>query len=300
MNSRIWDAVIIGGGPAGMSGALILGRSRKRVLVLDQEEPRHAVALGVHNFLTREGISPSELRRIGGEQIAQFPTVTFQHAQVIQIDRQGEGPLTLLTDQGESIVTRSLLLATGVRDLHPDIAGFQDHWGQDINVCPYCHGWEARDQPIAVVVSGEHAAIKALLLRGWSDDVMLFTQGGALNDAHAAALRDAKIPIEAGFIVGFEGAPGRLTGLRLGDGRFVERSSVFIELAQEPLPVVAALNLPMLDGAFIAIDGTQRTEDPRIWAAGDCTTRMQTVAGAVAAGTVAGAVINHSLTVPNF
>ncbi len=293
-----WDVIIVGGGPAGMSAALVLGRARKRVLVIDTQRPRHAVADGVHNLLTREGISPAELRKIGRAEISAFPTTRFLDDCVAEVDRTDPHTLHIQTTSGQRYSAPTLLLAVGVEDVHPDLPGYAAMWGASVHVCPYCHGWESRDKAIGVISHDPKMLHKALLLRGWSDDITLFTDGTQLDDEELARVARAGIALELGRVVALEGDGPKLHGLRLEDGRVIGREVLFVHPSQRPIPLVRALGLTMQDDAFILTDPTTRvTSDPRIWAAGDCTTPMQAVVAAMATGMEAAAHINATLTI---
>lgn len=297
MESQETDVVVIGGGPAGMNAALVLARSRKRVVVLDAEQPRHGVADGVHNFISREGIDPWELRRISRAQIMEYPGVRFEQAVVTQIEDAG-ALVEVKTAAGAVYRARAALLALGVRDIHPTWHGWSEVWGKTANQCPYCHGWESRDRPLAVVVSDSIIAPYAALIRGWSEDVMVFEDGHPLSAEERAKLAQANIPVKAGKIVALHQRAGQLEAIELEGGERVARQGIFRHQKQEPLELVRALNLE-LEGAYIKLSGMQQTSRARLWAAGDCTTQMQTVVGAMAQGMAAGASINMALTVPN-
>lgn len=294
-----WDVVIVGGGPAGMSAALVLGRARKRVLMVDAARPRHAVADGVHNLLGREGVAPAELRRIGRAEIAALPTTREVHDAVARVDRDRPDALVVHTAGGARHTARALVLAVGVEDVHPELPGFAAKWGGSIHLCPYCHGYEARDQPIGVLGGAPAQLHKALLLRGWSDDVILFTDGGALTEEQRAQARAGGLTVREERVVALEGEGRELHALRLADGQRVARSTLFVDLEQRPLPLVRDLELALDDGVYLAVDPmTRATSDPRIYAAGDCTTRMQAVVMAMGAGLHAAGSVNAALTLP--
>jgi thioredoxin reductase len=171
-----FDAVIVGAGPAGLSAALILGRCRRRVLVCDAGRPRNAVSHALHGYLTRDGIHPAELRRVGRDELRRYPTVEVRDVEVVDGKCETHG-FALTFSDGTTISCRKLLLATGVVDVLPQIEGFQAFYGRSVFHCPYCDGWEVRDQPLAIYGSGEHGTGLALELTAWSADLVLCTDG---------------------------------------------------------------------------------------------------------------------------
>lgn len=290
------EVLILGGGPAGMSAALYLGRSRRRAVVLDAGKPRHAVAKGIHNFLTREGTTPSEFRRIAWEQMQAYPSVRRAEATVRAAEPSPHG-WKVRTEEGEVWESRALLLATGVIDRHPAISGYAERWGESIHHCPYCHGWEMQDRPLAVLASGPAVLHLAPLLRGWTADVILLTHGEAVSPEEEAALRSFSIPIYTSRVVSLEGEGRSLERIVLEDGTKLVRRGLFV--AGKPiLPSwVTAIGMDVEDGGSrIRVDMMQKTNLSMLWAAGDCASRMQQVVAAASQGGLAGAAIHAALT----
>lgn len=174
----MYDVVIAGAGPAGLTAALYLGRSRRRVLVADTNQPRNAGSPASHGFFTRDGASPSELRRIGREQLASYPSISLRDTEVVSAYRDDETLVLSLAD-GERVQSRSLVLATGVRDELPAINGLAEQWGRGVFHCPYCHGWEVRDQPIAMLVDPKHLDRAVPLMLNLSQDIVVLTNGAS-------------------------------------------------------------------------------------------------------------------------
>lgn len=288
------DVVIIGGGPAGLTAALYLGRARRSVLVLDRGEPRHAVTAGVHNFLTRDGLPPAELRSIAWSQMATYSTVERKDATVRRLVREGE-TWRAETDAGD-FTARAILLATGVVDEHPDIPGYRERWGHAIHHCPFCHGWESRDRPLAALVAGEFAAHYGPLLKNWSDDVVVLTNGGALPDEARGALDAARVPIYEAKVEALEGPGRELARIRLADGTVLERQGLFVKPDQHQTALVQALGVDLDDAGYVAVDMFGATSVPGVWAAGDLTTGMQQVVEAAAQGARAGAMLVKTLS----
>ncbi|MEM9194047.1 MAG: NAD(P)/FAD-dependent oxidoreductase [Myxococcota bacterium] len=290
---NVLDVLIVGGGPAGMSAALYLGRGRKRVLVVDDDNARHRVSDGVHNFLTREGIAPAALRTVAWEQLGTFPNLSRRQGRVERL-RPRDGGWEAEVG-GDRLFARTGLVAVGVVDQHPAIEGYEEKWAKSIHHCPYCHGWEMRDQPLAVLASGEAAAHLAPLLRGWSQDVVLLTHGETLDDETEAMLTSREIPVRHERVVALRGPGSELESIHFESGEPLPRTGLFVAAEQRPTPLVAGLEAT-LEGPYLDVDPEQRTSLPRLWAAGDCTTRFQQVIEAANQGARAAASINAELT----
>jgi thioredoxin reductase len=294
MTDEPLDTLIVGGGPAGLTAALYLGRSRKSVRVLDRGSPRHSVSDGVHNFLTREGVAPAALRAIAWEQMAAYPAVAHQQADVHALT-WADGHWHAHTDDGV-VTAHTALLATGVIDEHPEIPGFRERWAHSIHQCPYCHGWEMRDRPLAVLASGPAAAHLPALLRGWTDDVVLLTHGGEVDAETRTSLHDLGIPVYDAPVAALEG-PGRaLTHVVLTDGTRLARQGLFSVAPQRQVALVQDLGLDLDDMGYVSVDAFGATSRERLWAAGDLTTRGQQVVLSAAQGAAAAIGINAALT----
>ena len=288
-----FDVVIIGGGPAGLSAALCLGRARRSVLVVDSGHPRHAVAEGVHNFLTREGIPPAELRVIAWQQMRTYPTVSRLGATVQSLDRHDERWL-VHTDDGRVVSADIVLLATGVVDSHPDIPGYAELWGRSIFHCPYCHGWEVRDQALAVLGHAPELAQFAPLLTGWSENVVVVTNGEQLTADVEHELRSRAIELRTQAIA--ELAPtANGMAIEFVDGSRLERDALFVMSSPRLPDFVANLGLELNQSGLLRIDEHGATSSPGLWAAGDLTSRRHQVVEAMAQGLRSGVAINRQL-----
>ena len=300
-----YDVVVIGGGAAGLSGALMLARSRRSVLVIDAGAPRNAPAAAVHGLLARDGMPPAELldrgraevRGYGGQLIA---------GQVSTVRQDGDGFTVTLADgrmgRPGTVHARRLLVATGLADELPDIPGLRERWGRDVVHCPYCHGWEVRDQAIGVLASGPTAVHQALLFRQLSDDVVLLSHTMPEPEGQdARQLAALGIRVVPGEVVSLEIAGDRLTGVRLADGTVLARQALAVAprmtaragfLADLGLKTTAH---PLGIGEYIAAGPAGLTEVPGVWVAGNVTDLGAQVGGAAAAGALAGAAINMDL-----
>jgi len=298
-----YDAVVIGGGAAGLNGALMLARSRRSVLVLDAGEPRNAPAQAVHGLLARDGMPPAELLERGRDEVrrygGQVEPAEVPAARAVEDRTDGPGFEVDLTD-GRTIGARRLLLATGLTDELPDVAGLRDRWGRDVVHCPYCHGWEVRDRAIGVLATSPMAIHHALLFHQLSADVTLFTHTAPPPSAEdAERLAALGIPLVDGPVAGLEITDDRITGVRLADGTVVAREVV----AVAPRMVARAAFLTTLGlateenpmGVYVPTDPAGRTAVPGVWAAGNITDLSAQVGAAASAGALAGAQINADL-----
>lgn len=291
------DAVVIGGGPAGLSAALTLGRGRLKVLVVDGGEPRNVKSHAAHSFFTRDGVPPAELRAIGRDQLSRYD-VRFHDGDVESISGTS-GAFVLHIAGGQAITARRIVLATGVRDVFPDIPGLAERFGTSIFHCPYCDGWEVRDQRLATIAPLAFAAEHPRLIQNWSADTMLFTHGEVPESGVVETLLAAGIPTEPSAIAGITGEAGNLR-VALEDGRVVERDALFVVLRQAPRTDLArALGCEVTtEGWFsglLVVDAMNQTTVPGVFAAGDVMMPMQQISLAVASGTLAAAALHRSL-----
>ncbi|MEV6426751.1 NAD(P)/FAD-dependent oxidoreductase [Nocardia sp. NPDC051463] len=295
-----YDVVIVGGGAAGLSAALMLARARRRVVVIDAGAPRNAPAAGVHGLLAREGIAPGELLERGRAEVRGYGGhVVAGEAGVV--GREAEGFRVALAD-GRSVRARRLLVATGLIDELPDLPGLRERWGRDVLHCPYCHGWEVRDQAIGVLACGPMAVHQALLFRQWSAEVTFFSHTmPPPTGAEAEQLAARGIRVVRGQVAALEVVEDRLAGVRLSDGTVVRRTALAVQSRMVArVDMLASLGLhpaqhPSGMGEFLPADPTGRTETPGVWVAGNLTDPTAQVGTAAAAGAATAAQINADL-----
>ncbi|WP_216217172.1 NAD(P)/FAD-dependent oxidoreductase [Amycolatopsis aidingensis] len=293
-----YDVVVVGGGAAGLNGALMLARSRRSVVVIDAGAPRNAPAAGVHGLLAQDGRAPAELLEQGRAEVRQYGGSVVS-GEVATVAGQDAGFVVTLAD-GRLVRARRLLVTTGLVDELPEVPGLRQRWGRDVLHCPYCHGWEVRDRAIGVLAGGPMSVHQALLFRQLSADVIFFPHTRPEPTAEEAEQLAARgIAVVPGEVASLETAGDRITGLRLGDGSLVEREVVTVA----PRMVARAGFLTDLGlcpaehpmGEYIPTDRTGRTEVPGVWAAGNVTELSAQVGAAAAAGALAGAQINLDL-----
>lgn len=294
----IYDVVIVGGGPAGLSAALALGRARKQVLLCDAGPRRNAAATHLHNFVTRDGIPPSEFRHIGREQLAIYSNVEVRDVHITSIaGTRGAFQITL---ESGVVQARRILLCTGMIDEPLPIEGFRELWGRAIFQCPYCHGWEVQDRRwgyLARAVDAKMMLMFALMARSWTHDLIVFTSGEIdVPQETREKFQAAGIRLETDPVTRIVASPQGLAGLELANGTLVPRDVLFSHPPQRQVDVVRALNLTLDDDGYVQIDPMRReTSIPGIYAAGDSTTRMQGAIIAAAAGVHAATMINAEL-----
>ncbi len=291
------DVIIIGAGPAGLSAALILGRIRRRVLVIDSREPRNAASATSHSFFTQDGTPPLELLRIGREQLRPYG-VEVLDAEVADAFREGDGFTVVLNDRqgGSRRSARRLLLATGVVDPLPEIEGLRELWGKSVLHCAYCHGWEVRDQPLAVYADGGSAAEIVALVRCLSSDVVLCTDGPAdLGDERELLDRNG-VPVREERIVRLEGRDGQLERIVFADGTDLPRHALFLPTRpRQHSGLAERLGCALTDLGLVQVNADGLTTVPGVYAAGDLALRRHQVVVASADGAIAGIAINHDL-----
>lgn len=302
-SSEIWDetldAVVIGGGAAGLSGALMLARSRRSVVVIDNGKPRNSPAAAVHGLLARDGTPPSELLRTGREEVRRYGG-QVETGEVVATKRDAELFAVILAD-GRTLRARRLLVTTGLVDVLPDVDGLAERWGRDVVHCPYCHGYEVRDRAIGILATGPSSVHHALMFRQLSDDVVYFTNGTALDDEPRTQFAARDITVIDGVVGSVQITGDKITGVRLDDGRLEPREVIAIATYMEARAgFLADLGLPLRDhpngvGHYIPADQTGRTDVRGVWVAGNVTDVMAQVGSAAAAGASAGAQINADL-----
>lgn len=291
-----YDAIIVGAGPAGLSAGLVLGRCRRRVLVLDSGTPRNARARAMHGYLSRDGINPRELLRVGREQLHAYPSVELR-MDMVKEARQRDDTFEVRTLSGEIFTCRKLLLATGVVDILPDVPGLEKLYGTSVHHCPYCDGWECRDQPVAVYASGNRVHSFAISMKVWTSDIAVCTDGGPEPEpAEMDDLRRHSIPIYTQKIARLEGIDGRLQRIVFADGRVLARRALFFNTGQEQQsPLAEMLGCNFSESGTVMTGRHERTHMRGLFVAGDASRNVQFVIVAAAEGAEAAVAINKEL-----
>jgi thioredoxin reductase len=297
-----YDVLIVGAGSAGLSAALTLGRCRRRVLLADGGPTRNAPSPAVHSFFTRDGIQPAQLLHLGHEQLAPYPTVEARELKIKQLTKLAHGfRATGETGLGHAFeaTTRRVLLATGVRDVLPPQPGFHELWGSSVLHCPYCHGYEVRDQPLAVYGRGKAVVGLALLISRWSPEVVVVTDGpGHLTDYARQRLRRQRIAVRQEPVARLVGTPkGGLRCVEFADGTYLECRALFLHPPQEQRsPLAAELGARITGKGAVWVDKNAQTTVPGLYAAGDMVPGQQQALLAAASGGKAAICMNEALT----
>lgn len=311
-----YDVVVVGGGPAGLAGALTTARALRATLVLDAGQPRNAAADGVHNYLGREGTPPRDLLAVGRAEVeaygGQIVTATAVSAERLDTDKAGAPRFRIGLDDGRSVLARRLLVTTGATDVLPDVPGLAERWGKDLLHCPFCHGREVADKVVGVLSTNAFGPEQALMWRGWTDQVVLLQHTGpAPTPEQAEAMAARGVQVVQGDVVGVQVARGRdsgdrLSGVRLADGRVVAvealvtmtravtRSRLLGDLGLETVDLSMGPDSPVLADRVPA-DPTGATSVPGVWVAGNVTAPMAPVLTAAAAGMMAASMIVKDL-----
>ena len=297
-----FDAIIIGGSYAGLSAAMALGRSRRRVLLLDTGRPCNRQTPHSHNFLTQDGATPAALRAQALDQVLHYATIELRSDEALTATALPGGGFRVETAAGAAPTAARLLLATGVIDLLPALPGFADCWGISVLHCPYCHGYEVADQRLGVLGNGDMGFDFARLIHNWSPRLTLFTDGPAtLSPAQRQTLARHGITIEETPLAGIIHTQGQLQTVQLADGRAHALDAMFARVPFEQAGSLARqLGCALTEMGHVQVDDFQRTSVPGVFAAGDATTPFRAVSAAVAAGGKAGALINMGLIEERF
>ncbi|MFF4046708.1 NAD(P)/FAD-dependent oxidoreductase [Streptomyces chartreusis] len=298
-HTESYEVVVVGGGAAGLSAALVLGRARRRTLVVDAGEPRNAPAAHMQGYLSRDGMSPAEFLAVGREEIARYG-VELVRDRAVDVTRDGD--FTVALASGRSVRARRLVVATGLRDELPDVPGVAERFGNDVLHCPYCHGWEVRDRAFGVLATTPLSVHQALMVSQWSKDVTFFLHEVAesdLADDDLRRLAAAGVKVVPGEVAELVIEGDRLTGVRLADGTVHAREVVFT--APRAVPQTGLLEKLGAEfqetpfGSYPVVDPTGLTSVPGVWAAGNAMGFAEQVVNAASGGYRAGASINGEL-----
>jgi thioredoxin reductase len=296
------DVVIVGGGPAGLSAALLLGRARRDVLLCDSGQPRNAGVHAMHGFLSRDGMDPAGLRQVARDQLAAYPTVQVRDVEVQTVTPEADQFMVALAD-GTSQQARRLLLATGVADELPPIDGLANLWGRGVFNCPYCDGWEVRDQPVAVLAADPRNLQLAVHLTRWSPDVLLCSNSAPVDDDTRRLLVARKVQLREEPIARLEGGEGKLERVVFADGEPEARGAAFLHApTRQRSDLPSRLGCTLGEDGSVMVDDLAHTSVPGVLAAGDMARRPSMpvpgaqVVIAAAEGTIAAVAIDQELS----
>lgn len=294
-----FECAVVGGGAAGLSAALVLGRARRTTLVIDADDPSNRASPVIGGLLGYDRRPPDELYAAGREELTEYPSVEFRRGEV-RAGRRIDRGFVLDVDGGE-VRVRRVLLATGMSYCPPQLPGLAELWGTSVFQCPFCHGWEVRDTRLAALASGEQGLHTALMLRGWTDDVVLLTNGRSeLSPEDNRLLHRAGVTVDDRRVVELIGADGRLESIAFADGTRLARDGLLVEApVRQRSPLAEQLGATCTPGPLgtepLTVDELARTGAGGVFAAGDVCTEQPHLASAVASGSQAAMIIVQSL-----
>lgn len=291
-----YDVIIIGGSYAGLSAAMALGRAIRNVLIIDSGKPCNRQTPHSHNFLTQDGNTPESIARVSKAQVMQYPTIEFMEDQVIRVEGENDR-FTVYNLEGQAFAARKVLFATGIKDLMPEIKGFADCWGISVIHCPYCHGYEYRNEQTGILANGDQAFEFARLINNWTKKLTVFTNGAStINESQREQLLQLNISVIETAVQEIRHTDGFLQELLFGDGSSSKMTALYAKIPfEQHSNIPAKLGCQMTDTGYIQTDDFQKTSIPGIYAAGDNSTMVRSISMTVGTGTKAGAFINHEL-----
>jgi thioredoxin reductase len=291
-----YDVVIIGGGAAGLSAALVLSRARRRVLVVDAGAPRNAPAEHLHGYLSRDGVPPDELLATGRQEVTSYGG-DIVDGTVIELAPDDQSRFSVLFADGKQLSARRLLVTTGLRDELPDIPGLRDRWARDVLHCPYCHGHEVRDRPLGVLGGTPGTVRYAHIVRQWTHDLVYVTPPGVLTDAEQTELIARAIGIVEGTVEQLViDDSDQLRGVQMRDGRVIACDALFVPPRFIPNDtLLVGLGCDVTNDGWVIVDNTGRTSVPGVWAAGNVVDPRAQVITAAGAGSAAAIALNADL-----
>lgn len=300
-DSNSFEVIIIGGSYSGLSAAMALGRSLRKVLIIDGGNPCNKQTPYSHNFLTQDGKTPSEISTISKQQVQEYETIKFHYA-FAKSGRKTDVGFEVSTDRGESFTSKKIIFATGINDLMPEIKGFSECWGISVIHCPYCHGYEFRDNQTAILANGDRAFHLASLVNNLTPQLTILTNGKAdFNKEQLKKLNQHSINIIESEIVEVEHKNGKVQKVIFNDGNNSEFSAVYASLPfRQHSDIPVSLGCELTESGHISIDAFQKTTIEGVYACGDNSSMMRSIATVVYNGNLAGAMVNHELTQEQF
>lgn len=298
---KIFDVIIIGGSFAGLSAALALGRAQRRILVIDNNNPCNKQAPRAHNFLTWDNSQPFEILSEGKKDVRAYSTVEFKDGTAVDA-KQTDKNFEIILETGERFNAKKLLFATGVSDIMPEISELQPCWGISVLHCPYCHGYEERDKKTAVFANGIEGFDVCMVLKQWTNEIVLLTNGkSSLKKRQAERLKSHNIEIIEKEISKLEHSNGQITKVYFKDNSHLDIPVMYAKLAfKQHCDLPEKLGCKMTEHGFIKVDDSKKTSIHGVYAAGDNSSKGRTISIAIAAGTVAGMMLNGELSSESF
>ncbi|WP_123318063.1 NAD(P)/FAD-dependent oxidoreductase [Chryseobacterium sp. BIGb0232] len=300
MQNKKMDVIIIGGSYSGLSAAMALGRSLRNVLIIDHGKPSNRQTPHSHNFITHDGKTPKEIRELAKKDVEKYKTVQFYEGEAKKIEKNGDVFCVELFS-GDEFYAKNIILASGVKDMMPDIPGFSECWGISVIHCPYCHGYEVRNEITGILADGDLAFEFSKLVFNLTKELTLFTNGKTkLTHKQVEKLKQNKINLNEEEIENIEHENGYIQKIIFKDGSVAPLKALYAKIPFEQNVDVSELGCELTEYGFIKADFMQKTSVPGVFACGDNVTMMRSVANAVAQGNLAGAVVNKELSEEEF
>ncbi|SHG56029.1 NAD(P)/FAD-dependent oxidoreductase [Flavobacterium defluvii] len=301
MEQKNFDVIIIGGSYSGLSAAMSLGRALRQVLIIDSGLPCNRQTTHSHNFITQDGEKPAVISAKAKLQVDLYKTVHFYSGLAVKAVKKDNG-FEILTESGEVFNCRKVLFATGVKDLFPEIKDFENCWGISVLHCPYCHGYEVKNEKTAIIANGEMGFEYAKLISNWTKDLRLCTNGKSeLTLEQTETLNKHGVQIFEEEIDSFENQDGYVQNIILKNQEKITVKAIYAKPPfEQHCPIPETLGCDINEQGLLKVDAMQKTNVAGVYASGDCTTQMRSVAIAVSTGSFAGAVINKELTDEDF
>jgi len=300
-NQKNYDVIVIGGSYAGLSASMALGRASRQVLVIDSGEPCNAQTPYSHNFLTQDGKTPQEIAGLAKAQVALYPTIEFYKGLAIRGIQTGVG-FEIITQAGDTFVAKKLVFATGIRDLMPEIQGFSECWGISVIHCPYCHGYEVKNEKTGLLGNGDSAFDFARMIAHWTKDLTIFTNGkSAFTSEQAEKLAAHDIQIVENKITSLEHTHGKVQQLVFENGSKQALTALYARVSfEQHCDIAQQLGCELTEMGYIKTDNVQKTTVKGIFACGDNASPMRWLSNAVATGGLAGAMVNREMIEEDF
>jgi thioredoxin reductase len=301
MTKHQFDVIIVGGSYSGLAAAMALVRSLRKVLIIDSGKPCNAQTPHSHNFLTQDGKTPQEISSLAKQQVEKYDTVKFFKGVAEKANKTATG-FDIYVTSGETFAGRKVIFATGIKDIMPPIGGSSDCWGVSLLHCPYCHGYEVRSEKTGILANGDNGFEFSILISNWTSDLTLYTNGtSTLTDQQTGGLKKHGIKIVEKELARFDHVSGQIQNIVFKDGSKALVNVMYTRASFEQhckLPEI--LGCELTEDGYVRIDGFQKTTIEGIFAVGDNTTRMRSIANAVAMGTTAGTVVNKEICLEDF
>ncbi|WP_231459069.1 MULTISPECIES: NAD(P)/FAD-dependent oxidoreductase [unclassified Pedobacter] len=296
-----FEVIIIGGSYAGLSAALALGRAKRNVLIIDSNKPCNKQTPHSHNFLTHDGETPDEISTKSKAEVLKYPTIKFIDGEVASA-RAVELGFEVVLSSGNKFSSRKILLASGLKDIMPDIIGFKECWGISVIHCPYCHGYEVKDEKVGLLLNGDMAFDMAKMVNHWNKEVAILTNGPSnLSKEQTARLKSKSINIIETELFEIAHKDGYLSRIIFDNGESIELAAVYAKPKMvQHNNLYIDLNCEINENNLLVVDAFQKTTSKGVYAAGDCATLFRALSAAIAAGTMAGAMMNKELIWEDF